>query len=157
MLSGGSWIHTNIARSFADGYGYQWWLDKSGRYTALGYGGQYIMIVPQENLIVVFTSKLRGGSASFPAELLKKFILPSIISNGSLPVDKIAQEKLSSLSNAPDLALEPKSVPELPEIAQKISGKTYSLETNPWKYNNFKLIFDPGKDYAEFSYTAKKK
>jgi len=156
MLSGGSWIHTNIARPFADGYGYQWWLDKSGRYTALGYGGQYIMIVPQENLIVVFTSKLRGGSASFPTELLKKFILPSIISNEPLAVDKKAQKRLFSLSHAPSLALEPKSVPELPEIAQKISGKTYSLEANPWKYNNFKLIFDPGKDYAEFSYTAKK-
>ncbi len=43
----------------------------------------------------------------------------------------------------------------MPEITRKISGKTYSLDTNPWKYNNFKLIFDPEKDYAEFSYTAK--
>lgn len=156
MLSGGSWIHTNIVRPFADGYGYQWWLDKSGMYTALGTGGQYIMIVPQQNLIVVFTSKLRGEDASFPAKLLKKFILPSIVSNGSLPADKIAQEQLSSLSNAPSLAFKPKSVPKFPEIARKISGKTYSLEANPWKYNNFKLIFDPEKDYAEFSYTAKK-
>lgn len=72
MLSGGSWIHTNMARPFADGYGYQWWLDKSGMYSALGTGGQYIMIVPQETLIVVFTSKLRGGNASFPAKLFKK-------------------------------------------------------------------------------------
>jgi CubicO group peptidase (beta-lactamase class C family) len=156
MLSGGSWIHTNIARPFADGYGYQWWLDKSGMYTALGAGGQYIMIVPQENLIVVFTSKLRGQNTFFPAKLLKKYIIPAIVSNGSLPADKISQKKLSSLSDTPSLALELKSVPELPEIAQKISGQTYSLETNPWKYNNFKLIFDPGKDYAEFSYTAKK-
>ncbi|NQU81961.1 MAG: serine hydrolase [Bacteroidetes bacterium] len=155
MLSGGSWIHTNIARPFTDGYGYQWWLDKSGMYTALGIGGQYIMIVPQEKLIVVFTSKLRGENASFPARLLKKFILPSIASNGSLPADKIAQKKLSLLSNAASLTLEPKSVPELPEIAPKISGKTYPLNTNPWKYNNFKLTFDSEKDYAEFSYTAK--
>jgi len=77
------------------------------------------------------------------------------ISNGSLPADKIAQKKLSLLSNAASLTLEPKSVPELPEIAPKISGKTYPLNTNPWKYNNFKLIFDSEKDYAEFSYTAK--
>ena len=43
----------------------------------------------------------------------------------------------------------------MPEIAQKISGKTYSLDANLWKYDNFKLVFDAEKDYAEFSYTAK--
>jgi len=155
MLSGGSWIHTNIARPFADGYGYQWWLDKSGLYTALGTGGQFITIVPKENLIVVFTSKLRGKNAFFPAKLLKKYILPSIVSNEPLPADKKAQKRLFSLSDAPSLGLEPKSVPEFPEMARKISGKTYSLDANPWKYNNFKLIFDPEKDLAKFSYTAK--
>lgn len=43
----------------------------------------------------------------------------------------------------------------MPEIARKISGKTCSLDANPWKYDNFKLVFDSDKEYAEFSYTAK--
>jgi len=157
MTSGGLWMFTNLARPFADGYGYQWWLDKSGKYSAVGFSGQFIMVVPKENLVVVFTSKLSGQDAFFPAKLLKKFILPSIASNELLPANKEAQNKLFSLSDAPSLILEPKVVPGLPEIARKISGKTYSLDANPWNYNNFMLIFDPEEDYVEFSYTAKEK
>jgi CubicO group peptidase (beta-lactamase class C family) len=157
MTSGGLWMFTNLARPFADGYGYQWWLDKSGKYSAVGFSGQFIMVVPKENLVVVFTSKLSGQDAFFPAKLLKKSILPSIASNELLPANKEAQNKLFSLSDAPSLILEPKVVPGLPEIARKISGKTYSLDANPWNYNNFMLIFDPEEDYVEFSYTAKEK
>lgn len=45
---------------YAD-YGYQWWIDEYGQsgYTAFwaqGFGGQYIYVVPQLNLIVIFTS-----------------------------------------------------------------------------------------------------
>jgi CubicO group peptidase (beta-lactamase class C family) len=155
MTSGGLWMFTNLARPFADGYGYQWWLDKSGMFSAIGGGGQFIIVVPKENLVVVFTSKLSGQDAFFPAKLLKKFILPSIVSIEPLNANKEAQNRLSSLSNPPRPFFEPKVVPELPEIARKISGNTYSLDANPWKYDNFKLVFDPEKDYAEFSYTAK--
>lgn len=155
MTSGGLWMFTNLARPFADGYGYQWWLDKSGMYSAVGFSGQFIMVVPKENLVVVFTSKLSGQDAFFPAKLLKKFILPSIVSKEPLPANQEAQNKLSSLSDAPSPIHEAKVVPELPEIARTISNRTYSLDANPWYYNDFKLIFDPEKDYAEFSYTAK--
>jgi len=155
MTSGGLWMFTNLARPFADGYGYQWWLDKSGMYSAVGFSGQFIMVVPKENLVVAFTSKLSGQDAFFPAKLLKKFILPSIASNELLPANQEAQKKLSSLSDAPSPIHEAKVVPELPEIARIISNITYSLDPNPWNYNNFKLVFDPEKDYAEFSYTAK--
>lgn len=113
------------------------------------------MVVPKDNLVVVFTSKLSGQDAFFPTKLLKKFILPSIAFNESLPANQKAQNRLSSLSNAPSPILEPKVVPELPEIVQKISGKTYALDANSWKHDNLKLVFDPEKDYAEFSYMAK--
>ncbi|WP_117885443.1 serine hydrolase domain-containing protein [Aureibaculum luteum] len=42
------------------GYGYQWWIpeytdnDKTNIYSANGYGGQYLMIAPKHNLIIVF-------------------------------------------------------------------------------------------------------
>jgi len=53
------------------------------------------------------------------------------------------------------LVNEPQAAPELPEIAMEISGKTYSLEANNLKYDNFQLIFDPALDHAQFSYTAR--
>lgn len=155
MVSGGSWVATNLVRPFADGYGYQWWLDRSGSYTALGTGGQYIMVVPDENLVVVFTSKLGGEDAFLPARLLDDYILPAILSDEALPANEAAQQRLSSLSEPPDLAVAPQPVPELPVRAQDISGVTYSLEANLWRYDLFQLVFDPTTDYAEFSYTVK--
>lgn len=155
MVSGGLWMFTNLARPFADGYGYQWWLDKSGKYSAVGAGGQFIMVVPKENLVVVCTSKLSGADSFFPAKMLDKYILQAIVSDESIDANETAQYELSLLSEPPSQVVKPKPFQELPELAREISGKTYSLDANPWKYNNFKLIFDPEKDYAEFSYTAK--
>ena len=66
-----------------------------------------------------------------------------------------AQNELALLSGPPEPVVEVKAVQELPEIAVEISGETYQLETNPWKYNDFQLVFDPAWDYAEFNYSAK--
>lgn len=155
MTSGGIWMFTNLARPFADGYGYQWWLDKSGMYSAVGVGGQFIMVVPKENLVVVFTSKLSGADSFFPVKMLDKYILPAIVSNESIDANETAQYELSLLSEPPSQVVKPQPLQELPAIALEISDETYSLDSNPWKYNNFELIFAPEKDYAEFSYTAK--
>jgi len=157
MTSGGLWVFTNLARPFADGYGYQWWLDKSGMYSAVGTGGQFIMVVPKKNLVVVFTSKLSGADSFLPAKMLNKYILPAIVANESIAANETAQYELSLLSEPPRQVVKPKPVPELPAIAQEISEETYSLDSNPWKYDNFKLLFDSHKEYAEFSYTAKEK
>jgi CubicO group peptidase (beta-lactamase class C family) len=38
-------------------YGYYFWLyPASGGYAAIGHGGQYIMVVPQKDLVVVYTA-----------------------------------------------------------------------------------------------------
>lgn len=45
-------------------YGYGWWLKKSGTHDvffAWGYGGQFIFCVPDQRLVVVFTSGLDDG------------------------------------------------------------------------------------------------
>lgn len=155
-LSGGEWTANNLIRPFADGYGYQWWLDKTGMYSAVGTGGQYIIVVPKENLVVVFTGKLNDlRDSAFPIRLLKKYILPAIISNEPLSSNEKTQKELERLSLTPPLISEAKTISKSPIMAQEISGKTYDLDSNRWKYDNFKLIFDPNKDNAEFSYDAK--
>ncbi len=47
------------------GYGYQWWNTKTGDYTtffAWGHGGQYIMMIPELDAVVVMTSSVTNGS-----------------------------------------------------------------------------------------------
>ena len=66
------------------GYGYSWWTHqfvKSGKrikmFYAAGWGGQYIMVIPEWHTVVVFTG---GNYTSYrpPFEIFKKYILAAI-------------------------------------------------------------------------------
>jgi CubicO group peptidase (beta-lactamase class C family) len=52
---------------------------------ALGYGGQYIVVVPEKNLIMVATSALPLNSYFVPEDLLNYYILPASESAEPLP------------------------------------------------------------------------
>ena len=150
-----NWQAANIVHPFSGGYGYQWWLDKNGSYTALGVSGQYIMVIPEENLVVVVTSSSSGLGVFFPGKILDKFILPAIKSDQKLQENNEAYVALQSEAGPPELINQNDIEPELPVHALKISGITYQLESNNFNYNNFRLIFDRELNYASFAYTAK--
>ena len=58
------------------GYGYQWWLNlEINGYMALGYKGQQINVVPEHNLVVVFTANYE--EATFAA-IMRDYIVTSI-------------------------------------------------------------------------------
>jgi len=62
-------------------YGYHWWVSKENTYSAVGYGGQWITIIPEHDLVVVFTNWLTEGDGlqmSTPERLLNNYILPAI-------------------------------------------------------------------------------
>jgi CubicO group peptidase (beta-lactamase class C family) len=58
-------------------YGYHWWVSPFG-YSAQGYGGQYIYVIPDHELVVVFTAKNNKPTHVSPAkveELILNYIL----------------------------------------------------------------------------------
>jgi CubicO group peptidase (beta-lactamase class C family) len=66
------------------GYSYTWWTKRYSHsggeinmYSASGWGGQHIMVLPGVNMVVVFTG---GNYVSFrpPFQILERFILPAI-------------------------------------------------------------------------------
>ncbi len=62
-------------------YGYHWWVSDEHTYSAVGFGGQWITIVPEHNLVVVFTNAFADGNEfqwSAPERLLHLYILPAI-------------------------------------------------------------------------------
>jgi CubicO group peptidase (beta-lactamase class C family) len=67
-----------------NGYGYQWWTWPSlgGVYYAAGLYQQKIIVVPEHNLIVIFTADLRAGNDPEPA-ILYHFIIPAVDSKSS--------------------------------------------------------------------------
>jgi CubicO group peptidase (beta-lactamase class C family) len=76
------WVHKATqeqiaAGTLSDGYGYQWWVDGNGYYMALGYGAQFIFVIPDLDLVVVFTSSLFNAGFEVPERLLNEFIIPS--------------------------------------------------------------------------------
>lgn len=62
-------------------YGYHWWVSDHNSYSAVGYGGQWITIIPEHDLVVVFTNSFEEGEAlqwDTPERLIETYIIPSI-------------------------------------------------------------------------------
>jgi CubicO group peptidase (beta-lactamase class C family) len=74
-----------VSATLEDGYGYQWWIDDSGMYLALGYSGQFIFVIPDKAMVVVFTSSLEESDFYIPQTLLNEFIVPAAIASSPLP------------------------------------------------------------------------
>jgi CubicO group peptidase (beta-lactamase class C family) len=81
---GNSWMNNWDDYWGMRGYGYMWWThtftresQRIGMFYAAGWGGQFIMVIPVLNTVVVFTE---GNYLSYrPAfEILKKYIIPAI-------------------------------------------------------------------------------
>ena len=147
-----TWILTNLLRPFSDGYGYQFWIDESGSYTALGVGGQYIMVFPEENLVAVFTSKLIGINAFWPPMIVDRFVQRAIESDEPIEENPEALAELAARLGPPPLEAEQIDVPGLPAIASDISGARFGLTENRWKNDNLEIEFEEGRAFALMTY-----
>lgn len=101
QLVSSSWVEKStrghIEAKPATQYGYQWWVNDDGNYSAVGYGGQYIMVATEMNMVVVFTGGLPGGKIVLPFELTMKYIFPAVVSSESLPTNSREAERLDQL------------------------------------------------------------
>lgn len=81
-------------RGFANGYGYKWWINgETGyyMYSAVGYGGQSINVIPDLDLVVVFTAIPDAPVPfidEFRFEVLKKYVIPAVLNNVTVPSSK---------------------------------------------------------------------
>lgn len=131
-------------------YGYLWWLyPAQGYYAAMGMGGQQIHIVPKLNLVVVLTSALHPNAEAYLDHLLNDYIMPCVKASSALPANPGAAARLES--RIQELEPSRQAVPPLPEIALRVSGKTYSLESNSLGWRQVSLVFREGSDAASFT------
>ena len=85
-----SWVDKSIVQKFrfssSEGYGYQWWMKKytTGKATydsfyASGNGGQYIIVIKQLDLVIVFTGGNFNSSEGMnqPFDIVRDYILPA--------------------------------------------------------------------------------
>jgi hypothetical protein len=85
------------AKSYAR-YGYHWWVESSGYYAAVGANGQYIFVIPEKNIVAVFTGDLKGRSFSLiPNRLLKTYVIPAAASHAPLPSNPEQKTRLDHI------------------------------------------------------------
>ena len=85
------------ANTLEDGYGYQWWVDDSGIYMALGYAGQYIVVLPELEMVVVFTGDLAEKNFFVPRNFVDDYIINAVKSQTLLPENPDSVSKLHTL------------------------------------------------------------
>ncbi|HLO29825.1 MAG TPA: serine hydrolase [Anaerolineales bacterium] len=128
-------------------FGYFWSIFPEQQYYGyLGRGGQELFVVPEENLVIVFTGALRVGKEGSLLNLINDFIVPSILAESSIPANSTSNAKLDSLIQ--DIAGTEQDVPVLPQIAQDISNNTYKLEPNFLGWSDMMFRFETGSDEA---------
>jgi CubicO group peptidase (beta-lactamase class C family) len=96
-----AWVEVStrghIDATLFDQYGYQWWVDSAGYYMAVGYKGQFIFVVPEKNIVVVFTSDLPERDFPIPRRLLHNYIIPAAEAAKPLPSNTEEQARLNTL------------------------------------------------------------
>jgi CubicO group peptidase (beta-lactamase class C family) len=78
------WVNESTSNHI-DPYGYQWWMmpnalvevypEAESAYYAVGYGGQYIFVLPNLNMVVVFTAENYVTDTEFAFNILYAYIL----------------------------------------------------------------------------------
>lgn len=64
-------------------YGFMWWITSVGEHEAFyarGYGGQYLMVIPRADLVVLCTSDWKQPEYPQHFALVENFIVPAIVS-----------------------------------------------------------------------------
>ncbi len=97
--STGKRIDTPPGVSGDDGYGLFWWMNSEKGFSARGFGGQYILVYPEEDLVVVTTGGLFRGDHLAPDLVLGNGILESL---GRARSDPEAMRSCGELFSAPD-------------------------------------------------------
>jgi hypothetical protein len=121
-----------------DDYGYQFWMNPFGGFRADGFAGQFVYILPEYDMVAVFTSGINYSETYQPVKLMSDFIVPAAKSKEPLPYNPPASEALAACMKELENPAPRASAP-LPEIAGEINGKTYCVNDF---ISSFSLAFD---------------
>jgi CubicO group peptidase (beta-lactamase class C family) len=121
------------------GYCYQFWRCTHGAFRGDGAFGQFMVVMPEKDAVVVITSE--SGNLQGELDLVWEHLLPAI-KDTPLPLDTATHGQLKSVLANLALPL-PKSAPVSPTAA-RISGKVFKLETNASGIQNVSFDFKDG-------------
>ena len=125
-------MHTHIDTGDGRGYGYQMWeASKDGAFRADGRFGQYIVVMPAQDMVVVITQ-----CSNSPNPWVVSKVLAPAVQSGSITAGKdyvALQKKLQSYSY-PTASGKAKS-----SLANRLNGKTFKLESNQFGWQDIRF------------------
>jgi CubicO group peptidase (beta-lactamase class C family) len=128
-------------------FGYMWSIFPELKYYGyLGMGGQELFVLPEKNLVIVFTGALQVGKEAALLRLVNDYIVPAVLSDDSLPPNPQAFSRLENLIRGASGS--PQPVPALGQTALDINGKTYKLDPNALGWKDMTFTFRPDSDTA---------
>lgn len=138
--------------SEACGYGYQIWRNERGGYVCYGMGGQFVICLPEYDLICVTTADTQGMAGG--NQLIYDAFYEEIVDNitpYALPEDAQCQQQLTTLLEK--LAIAPLNDTILSPCAGRINGRKYRLLENANGFSKISLEFHPLPNTAKSSVT----
>lgn len=118
------------------GYGYQFWRCQHGNYRGDGAFGQFTIVLPEQDAVIVMTSENKNMQGQL--DLVWKHLLPALKEKGQASETALTQ-KLQTLQLTP-----PKSSAATPNM-ERINQKKFSLASNDLGFTTLTLSF---KDHA---------
>ena len=131
-------------RSLSDwgqGYAYQMWRGKNNTVRLDGMGGQFVVLIPDKDAIVVFTAN--NTNTQKQLDLIHKYLIPAIKSDKALAAAPALQEEMVKKASA--LGINPgfeKSVAS--GLGKSVSEKEFILSENENKIQSVYFSFKNG-------------
>jgi hypothetical protein len=130
--------------SWGYGYGYQFWMNPTGGFRADGAYGQYSMVFPAKDTVVVITSESADKETTM--HTVWDHLYPALTDNRPLPPNAAEYHRLQE--ELKTLALLPPSFNPQSPLSANWSGKTFLLDKNQFnakavsfRFENDRTIF----------------
>ena len=130
-----------ILSDWGQGYAYQMWRGKNNTVRLDGMGGQFVVLIPDKDAIVVFTAN--NTNTQKQLDLMHKYLIPAIRSDKPLAPAPALQAEMAKKAAA--LGINPgfeKSV--APGLENTVSGKEFILYENENKIQSVYFSFKNG-------------
>ena len=122
--------------SWAYGYGYQFWMNPPGGYRADGAFGQFSMVLPELDAVVAITSESIDTKTTM--QMVWEYLLPEM---KGAPLAKNNQGYNALQQQIKGLKWNPPTALTSSPLENKISGKEYLLEENPFHAKSVTFSF----------------
>ncbi|HEY1014702.1 MAG TPA: serine hydrolase [Herpetosiphonaceae bacterium] len=121
---------------WTQGYGYQFWRCRHGAYRGDGVFGQYCVVMPEQDAVLVITGGMDVFEMQQPLNLVWDLLLPAM-GGAPLAEDAVSQRRLAE--KLADLRLQPVRGGADSPIMAHISGRSYRVDPNELNIESIRL------------------